>query len=214
MITVCIPTLNRYDLLHKLIDSAERGTVVPDRYLIIDNGGKLEFFGVPSGGKVDLHVPPRNMGVAASWNWLIRNSQEIRIVCNDDLEFDSDLVESIVTHYDEKKLIYPEKTSLLNIYSFFVISDYVFNLVGEFDESISPNYAYYEDNDYDWRLKEIRSRLGNDIIDYSAIPSGYTHLGSGTIAKMSNIELQEHHRKFKIAKNNFLRKWGRLPNDN
>jgi len=213
MITVCIPTLNRYDLLERLIESAEAGSVQPDKYLIVDNGGKFNSFG--SHPKVELYVPPRNIGVAASWNWLIRNSQEIRFICNDDIEFASNTLETIVKYFTDKCILFHTRFDRHNNdYSGFLISDYVFNLVGEFDESISPSYGYFEDNDYDFRIyRDFMSRIenGDSFPDYQGIP--YEHERSSTIARFSAIQMKEHHEKFKIAKSNFKKKWNMLPDD-
>jgi len=172
MITVCIPTLNRYDMLEKLILSAEAGGIKPDKYLIVDNGGKLDF---ALNTKVDLYIPPRNIGVAASWNWLIKNSSEIRFICNDDVEFLPDTLETVVKYFTEKCILFHTRFNRHNNdYSGFVISDYVFNLVGDFDESISPNYGYFEDNDY-----ERRCEFHNVKIERSFIP--VAHDNSSTL---------------------------------
>ena len=42
MISLCVPVLNRYDLLVKLLESAEAGDIKPDKYYIVDNGKKLK----------------------------------------------------------------------------------------------------------------------------------------------------------------------------
>lgn len=212
MITVCIPTLNRYDMLERLILSAEAGSIKPDKYLIVDNGGKLNF---SLNTKVDLYIPPRNIGVAASWNWLIRNSSEIRFICNDDLEFFPHTVETIVNYFTDKCILFHTKFNRHNNdYSGFVISDYVFSLVGEFDESISPNYGYFEDNDYDFRIyRNFINKIdnGDTFSNYQGIP--YEHKRSSTITLFNDNQLKNHHEKFKIAKDNFQRKWNMLPDD-
>lgn len=207
MITVCVPTLNRYDLLNKLINSFEAGIVKPDRYLVVDNGGKFNFFG--SNMKVELHVPSHNIGVAASWNWLIKNSEEIRIICNDDIEVLPNTLQVIEECYTDKRILYPQSSDTSSIYSFFIISDYIYNLVGEFDETISPNYGYFEDNDYAFRIEKL-IREGVDI-QYLALPCVYNHSKSSTIKVLNKKELTDHHNKFNIAKENFRKKWGRLP---
>lgn len=211
MITVCIPTLSRYDLLRKLIVSADLGIVVPDKYLIIDNGGGL----VTDHPKVEIYKPGRNLGVAASWNWLIRNSSDIRFICNDDLEFTPRTLETIVKYYMDRCLLFHTRFNRHNNdYSGFVISDYVFNLVGEFDESISPNYAYFEDNDYDFRIYRDfmdKIEIGDTFPDYQGIP--YYHSRSSTIASFNNQQMKDHHKKFQLARDNFKRKWGMLPDD-
>ncbi len=39
------------------------------------------------------------------------------------------------------------------------------------------------------------------------------HLGSQTNKMASPQEIQDHHRKFDLAKNNFIKKWGHLPEE-
>jgi len=207
MLTICIPTLNRYDLLARLIQSAESGTLIPDKYLIVDNGGKFPI--TEPTHKIEIFNPKRNLGVAASWNWLIEHSEEIRIICNDDIEFDFDTLFQIVNNYDEKRIIYPAHAPTANIFSCFAISDYICSTIGKFDETISPNYAYFEDNDYARRI-ELAMQNGIDI-QYLIVPCGYKHLGSSTINTFNDDEKKEHHRLFNIAKTNYIKKWGGLP---
>ena len=72
-----VPTLNRYDLLGRLIASAEAGNCKPSAYFIVDNGG--HFHGEASkmpgvaaaierGAPIEVLAPDKNLGVAASWN--------------------------------------------------------------------------------------------------------------------------------------------------
>ena len=74
MIVLGVPVLSRYDLLERLLASAEAGTVKPDRYLIVDNGRQLDVRSpgisraVERGATVSVLSPGRNLGVAASWN--------------------------------------------------------------------------------------------------------------------------------------------------
>jgi GT2 family glycosyltransferase len=78
--------------------------------------------------------------------------------------------------------------------------------VGLFDEEISPGYAYFEDCDYVERmlLEKVRITPAHD--------AGVTHGGSKTLEAASQAEMQEHHRRFLLAKANFEKKWGRGPN--
>src|SRR6185369_8048943 len=83
-----IPTLSRYDLLTKLLVSAECGTLKPDEYIIVDNGGQ---FVVPGGLRHKLRMirPRTNLGVAASWNLLLDIAlaeQQPIVISNDDIE--------------------------------------------------------------------------------------------------------------------------------
>jgi GT2 family glycosyltransferase len=40
-ILLAVPTLSRYDRLAKMLDTVAASTRLPDRILIVDNGGKL-----------------------------------------------------------------------------------------------------------------------------------------------------------------------------
>ena len=83
-ITLAIPTYNRYDLLDKCIESAEAGSLKPDNYIIINNGKKNY---INNNSKVKVYNSDFNLGVAASWNQIIKMSDEIRIISNDDSKY-------------------------------------------------------------------------------------------------------------------------------
>lgn len=50
MLSVCVPVLKRYDLLRKLLVSAQAGTVVPNKYVIINNGRNVKMLEDAIGG--------------------------------------------------------------------------------------------------------------------------------------------------------------------
>jgi GT2 family glycosyltransferase len=203
-INVCIPTLNRYDLLNKFLDSITKSTVKPDAVYIIDNGNKLKLGNFALNIKV--HTPGKNLGVAASWNWFINNVPEIRIIANDDLEFSAATLERLILGYDEDSVCFPNGLDgKVNSFSCFTISDKIVKDVGYFDETLSPNYAYFEDNDYHYRMLS----KGYDI--KLVLDSLARHSGSSTLKSFSSKEKREHHRKFSIAKNNYIKKWGGEP---
>lgn len=153
MITVCCPTLNRYDYLVNMIESAKEGTVVPDEFMIVDNGGKLSL----TGNNIKVHTPGYNLGVAASWNLLIKNSIDYRIIVNDDIEFNLDTVELMV-----EKAKAGFGMVLGCGYSCFLIQDSLVKEVGWFDEDLSPGYGYFEDNDYAVRMR-LRGIVPADV---------------------------------------------------
>jgi GT2 family glycosyltransferase len=206
VITLCIPVLSKYDLLYKCIASAEAGIVKPDRYLIQDNGTFIEKekLGVSS-NRIEVMTNYKNIGVAASWNKFIKSTQEIRIISNDDVEFFPDTIKIIVDNYDPETInaSYGEH---VNAFSLFTFPDSFIKLVGYFDETISPNYAYFEDNDYIYRMKLLG--LG---FHYSQFK--YGHVGSATIKSMTHDQLSLHHEKFRLARKNYIRKWGGEPDN-
>ena len=95
-VNVCIPTLNRYDLLFECLKSAREGTVTPDRFWIIDNGGTLNYESLDT----TVYTPTSNIGVAASWNWFINLVPDMRIICNDDIVFYPDTIEKLLNAFD------------------------------------------------------------------------------------------------------------------
>jgi hypothetical protein len=202
LINLCIPTLNRYDLLKELLVSAENGIVKPDRYYIIDNGLKLEL----DFPRTHIQRPPYNVGVAASWNWFLNNIQGYNIISNDDIKFYPDTIATLIDGYRAECVNVPESMGN-NMFSLFLLGDDVIKNVGLFDESISPRYAYFEDNDYYYRL--TLQGLTVNIIQgcYTA------HQSSSTLKKFTEGEKSLHHTRFKTAKTNYKNKWGGLPGE-
>jgi GT2 family glycosyltransferase len=201
MINICIPTLNAYGELMRCIDSISASTVKVDNIVVLDNGGKF-FRNFPS--NLRIVAMPRNVGVAKSWNWFISNVPETRIICNDDVEFAPDAIERMINSYDENNLIFPTGLESINAFSCFLLPQNIINSVGLFDEKISPDYAYYEDNDYHRRM-----RLAG--FDIKTCDAGVRHLGSSTMKNYGKIMRNEHHKKFKLAKANYIKKWGGEP---
>jgi hypothetical protein len=203
MITIGVPVLKRYDLLGKLILSAEKGFLVPDKYLVVDNGGAMKY----SSPKIEVYNPGRNIGCAAAWNYIIRNTPEIRIITNDDIEFTYDTIKLIVENYDENCLMGLSSIPGINLFSCFSLSDKIFNTIGEFDESISPNYAYFEDNDYAYRMK-LHGGFNRKYVE-----ANVNHLGSATLKVFTDEEERAHHNRFRLAKENYVAKWGGMPGE-
>jgi GT2 family glycosyltransferase len=205
-VTLCIPTLNRYDLLDRVIQSAEAGIVKPDFYHIIDNGTKLGLdFASYISNKIKITRPYKNLGVAASWNLFIHDNNDIRIVCNDDVIFYEDTVKRLVDGFDENNVTYPLGIPSTNSFSCYTLPNKVVKDVGLFDEKISPGYAYYEDNDYHRRMLS----LGHDIVGIKDCK--LWHDNSSTMKNYSKEELENHHTRFKRATYNYKMKWGGLP---
>lgn len=203
-IFVCIPTLKRYDLLWNVIDSANKGTMKPDRFFIIDNGGKFEHRGDKN---VFVFSPGGNLGVAKSWNVFISNVPEYRIICNDDIEFYEDTIELLIKNYDENFILYPEGVPSANSFSCFLIPNKIPKTIGMFDEEISPGYAYFEDNDYHRRMKFA----GFDIKGIK--DARLNHANSSTLKSYNFQEEQLHHILFRRARQNYIKKWGGLPGE-
>lgn len=195
-IDVCVPILNRYDLFDGLYKSLEESILVPRRVLIVDNG--LIAFS-PRHGKipVEVYTPKRALGVAESWNWFAEHTFGDIIVTNDDIIF---APESLSAMLHEDAIF----VSCTYGFSCFLWRRECIALIGKFDESISPGYAYYEDRDYFNRMQVAGVQ---DIV----VECGVQHLHSQTLAAMSPQERSEHNRRFGIAHKNYVAKWGESP---
>lgn len=205
MLNLCIPTLNRYDLLVKCLLSAEAGTLKPDKYFIIDNGLHLNFKEMPAefSNRILIVKTRFNLGVARSWNWFIDNVEDNIVLCNDDIEFYEDSLEKLLAGYDENFITYPAEGC--TSFSCIQLPRKIINAVGHFDEALSPYYAYFEDNDYHYRM------LLRGFTIKSVAGCRVKHIGSATMKNFTELELTMHHNKFREARARYIEKWGGQP---
>lgn len=197
--SICVPTLRRYDKLRELLSSLRGSTITPDCVYVVDNGlnpSRIDEAFVGCDLPFVVYTPDAPMGVAESWNWFLHNLPEERIICNDDIQFSPDSIQTIVDTPGD--LVFMNNCG----FSCFLIRDKCVELVGEFDETISPGYAYYEDVDYAYRMIQVEG-LRRPRID-----AGILHEGSSTWQAGTAAEVKEHWRKFFVAKSNFEKKWG------
>jgi GT2 family glycosyltransferase len=201
MIHVCVPVLRRYDLLRALLWSLQSSTV-PYEVHVLDNGrDTARLHGAAAGFTVDIVTPTRSFGVAESWNWFIKNVPEERIIVNDDVTFAPDSLERMAATTNDLAWSYEAG------FSCFLIRDACVEKIGLFDETISPGYAYYEDEDYMQRVNGKGTREA--LITCGHVECGVSHpVQSQTLKAATRKELGEHHRRFQIARANFAKKWG------
>lgn len=204
MTTVCIPTLSSINEFWKCVESVKKSSI-GCRILAIDNGGLIK----DDVDRMFVHRPKANLGVAASWNWFIDNTQSYRIITNDDIVFHEFAIESMLLSLSKNRregitdLISPE--NLESPFSCFLLPDEVVEKVGRFDEWISPRYAYFEDNDYSHRMSKQGvgiTKSGGCFVD---------HIGSSTIKHFDYAREQEHHERFRLARRHYVKKWGGEP---
>lgn len=202
MINICVPVLKRYDLLRRMVQSAQAGNVKPDAYYIINNGLSNDRLMAALGDfdiSAKIHTPIKPLGVAESWNFFLARAPEERIVVNDDIEFGPNSIERLLM--PQADLIWAEGCG----FSCFVLRDSCVSKLGLFDETISPGYGYYEDEDYLQRLDGRGTRAPSAISE--TVNAGVFHHKSATLEVASHEDLMEHHRKFKIAQANYAKKW-------
>jgi GT2 family glycosyltransferase len=202
MIHVCVPVLKRYDLLYDLLRSLRESTASYEVWLL--NNGRDQALlkeAIKGAGRTRLHVhtPAERLGLAAAWNWFIANVPEDRVIANDDVTFAPDSLAQLVSA--DADLAWAAGVG----FSCFLLRDSCVRKIGLFDETISPGYAYYEDEDYLQRLDGRGTRASSATA--MNVECGVRHFHSATLKASSLAEIEEHHRRFKVAQNNYIKKW-------
>ena len=147
-----------------------------------------------------------NYGVANAWNLFAEEAKkdgyDAIIVANDDIYLYPEVLKKFI---DTMKT--SEFTSFVeyNMFSFYGMHISLFDKVGEFDENFWP--AYYEDNDYHYRMKLI----GLDSANVEG--TSYFHAGSATLGKFDLIRKMMHHHNFSKNTDYYIAKWGGLPHE-
>lgn len=194
-----VPTMRRYDLLDRLIESALVGTRIPDRILIVDNGGS---YAVPEHARdrVKIIYSGENIGVAAAWNKLIQAGA--RIISNDDIELGPESFDKFASALEKNT---PFAYSSVATWSLFALDPSVFARIGDFDEEFFP--AYYEDNDYEMRLG--LAGIPISIIADDAVK----HVRGGTSRNKDGqiIDASEYNEWFRRNQERYVKKWGGIP---
>jgi GT2 family glycosyltransferase len=218
-ITLVIPTIRRYDLLEKALRSFFLGSRIPNEILIIDNGNKpglLSLNIAPQNIKtynIHIYTPPGNLGVAGSWNfamgWCARNGSAW-LSCNDDIEVEAGFLRLMemafakINRSNELPILVPEH-GIGQMFSCFMADPVALKEeIGYFDTQFFP--AYFEDNDYAYRMKLLGKTFFNVVEG-----AYYSHKNSSTIASYSKEELIAHHQNFAVLAELYMKKWGGPP---
>ena len=138
------------------------------------------------------------MGVSGSWNFLCRTifeKHQYALILNDDivLRADRNGIENFI-HTQKFDFGWSESMNA----AAFLLPKATFEEIGWFDEQFFP--AYYEDNDYFWRLKcKKKAVIGSYLLD-PAIKRA-----SITISKDPLLNKGQENRK------RYEKKWGGYP---
>jgi GT2 family glycosyltransferase len=163
-----VPTLTRYDLLGRLLDSLD----FPIRHLlIVDNGGGLQLDrDLPTVERVTVLRMPANLGVAGSWNLAVKSFpfDPAWFICSDDVVFSPGSLELWLQVSGPDRFVSSDEWPF---YQFFSIGEEVVGAVGLWDEAIFP--ANFEDDDMEWR-----AGLAGFPVKRATIPHGHTKHGT------------------------------------
>ena len=207
---IAVPTIVAYKELVKCIETIKESDV-PELDVCIYNNGKneaiVDFLTQLSADERFYYIQAeQNMGCSASWNIMINRAfmkgADRVLVINDDLVFaDPEGIKRMMdtSAHNPQSLIIGN----VNAFSAFVLTPWVYRLVGEFDEGFWP--AYFEDNDYHYRCK----LQGVETI---RVEAGIQTEGSASIKTDSSLN-QLNGQSFSINRQRYMDKWGGTPGE-
>jgi GT2 family glycosyltransferase len=198
-----IPTIAAVDALDEMLATVKQQNADILVKIIDNSGGLPDFYELAKKYRCILQVNPENVGVAASWNqlveWAFNDGSDHVIIANDDLTFDAN--DSLERMVQDARLYADKFVQDVNChYSCFVMTPYIWNTIGCFDDGFWP--AYYEDNDYDVRREH--AGLERHFDNYQM-----THKHSQTI-QVSHIMKTINGLNFETNKQRFIAKWGSM----
>jgi len=194
---ILIPTINRKDLL---MEALEHYVVAyPNTQIFILDNGKQDIPRLST--NMTIYEMSENLGVAGSWNWLIKNAIKHLysdfLILNDDviLKKGESEINALIQQGGENTF-YVCKT--FYNWSSFILNRTIFEKVGEFDETFKK--CFFEDNDYSYRMQLAGV---NYAFHDSLNPEVYRN--SQTIAKDPTLSGYLENEQY------YIKKWGGKP---
>ena len=163
---VLIPTIKRYDLLSKCVDSLLAQTKPPESIVIIDNGGFFEHAGC------QVLKPSTNWAVSRCWNYAWDLWHSDTLISNDDIEFGPEALETVEAMDDPFISLVP---GCFN-WSCFLQRKEVWEKCGRYDDTF---LHYFGDSSF--RIEMARQNI--PIVD---VP-GIVHHGFSATSHQMNI---------------------------
>lgn len=207
-----IPTFTEFDHCRKAVEGIlHTSSLVPDKIVIVDNSedesGARALTDLTQKYVDRVHILIRRENIlAGAWNDLMQfTGQDYVIIANDDVFPHTHSIQALVDAAIARPDIAMWNGSghSGNSYSFFLLRQWAYEKVGLFDENFRP--AYYEDNDYDWRIKCA------GLIREEVPAATFDHIGSATMKSMRDERLVKHHQSFVDGGRYYRRKWGDMP---
>ncbi len=196
-----IPILNRLDFLHRCLQSIDHAAdVVVVNNNTVDQGFTRELQALAMEREVTVLDQTRNLGVAASWNLIMRTGFEsghhwVFIGSNDTFLHPGSIRAAIDMPKEPNVAIWNLREA-----NFFLINRSTIDAVGWFDENFYP--AYKEDQDYYYR-STLAGLKWVDVPGASA-----NHVGSATIRSNPDYASHNQNTHFNWNLNHYKMKWG------
>lgn len=163
-------TLSRFDLAQRLLDSIDYPV---DNLVIVDNSGKKEFAPrIPElVNKAWILQVPHGLGANGAWNLIIKSTPHSRywVLPNDDSWFEPGALKTIAEQVDTTRFNF---VSVSPKWSCVVPTEGSVAKAGLWSERFHP--IYFDDDDYEWRMKELG-------VGFHHIPAVVHHDNSSTL---------------------------------
>ncbi len=211
-----IPTYSQFAHTEEAVKAVLQGSLVPDQIVIVDNsetGAGYTALKHLMDQHSSVHIIPRTQNIlSGAWNDLMTLfPDDYIIIANDDVKPHKHSVEAMVNAAINRPEVAMwngsgDQTPGVggNSYSFFLLRKWAYCQVGKFDERCKP--AYFEDNDYDYRLRILAGLIREEVNNAT-----FDHVGSATTNAMSQQDRMLRHLLFRKVKRYYESKWGGEP---
>jgi GT2 family glycosyltransferase len=181
-------TLSRFDLAQRLLDSIDYPV---ENLVIVDNSGKKEFQPrVPDTvQKLWVLQVPHGLGANGAWNLIIKSTPHASywVLPNDDSWFEPGALQTIAENVDTTRFNFVD---IVPKWSCVIPTEGSVAKAGLWSERFHP--IYFDDDDYEWRMKElgvgfhnIEAKVHHD--NSSTLKSGYEERNYATFKRNGQL---------------------------
>lgn len=207
-----IPTYTQFGHAEEAVRAVLAGSVVPDQIVIIDNSETGAAYTALKHLTAynNVHILPRAENIlSGAWNDLMTLwPDDYIIIANDDVKPHKHSIEALIGAAMARPdvAMWNGSGHSGNSYSFFLLRKWAYQQVGPFDERFKP--AYFEDNDYDYRLRILAGLIREEVPNAT-----FDHVGSATVRSMDAQGRAKSHILFNKVQRYYISKWGGTPSN-
>lgn len=206
-----IPTYTQFAHAEEAVKTVLQSSLVPDQIVIIDNsevGAAYTSLQHLPKQYNNVHIIPRKENIlSGAWNDIMNLfHDDYVIIANDDVKPHKHSIEALVNAAIDRPdvAMWNGSGHSGNSYSFFLLRQWAYQQVGPFDELFKP--AYFEDNDYDYRLRILAGLIREEVANAT-----FDHVGSATVKAMDEHQRMLAHQTFRKVQRRYIGKWGGEP---